>query len=84
MEVGYEFVDTLCLSLWIELEHSVYGPLLISFISCSFGSWVPADKVKEEVDEEMPDATNVKEEKPDSLVRERAVGAGMHFQCFCS
>ena len=38
---------------------------------------MPADKVKEETEEEMPDArVEVKEEKPDSLARERAVGSG--------
>lgn len=35
-----------------------------------------ADKVKEEADEEMPDAPEVKQEKEDSLVRERTVGTG--------
>ena len=35
-----------------------------------------ADKVKEEVDEEMPDAAEVKQEELDSMVRERTVGQG--------
>ena len=35
-----------------------------------------AGKAKEEVDEEMPDAAEVKEEQQDSMVRERTVGQG--------
>lgn len=38
---------------------------------------MPADKAKEEVKEEIPEAVMVKqEEKPESMVRERAVGSG--------
>lgn len=50
-------------------------------VACSFGNWVPADKVKEEADEAMPDAVEVKEEKPESMVREQAVGTGRAFLC---
>ena len=55
-------------------------------VPCRLGSWVPADKVKEEqpVDEDMPDAPPVKpevkphqsQEAPESLVREKTVGVG--------
>ena len=41
---------------------------------------MPADKVEEEqVDEEMPDAAEVKQEQQASMVRERTVGQGNPF-----
>ncbi len=40
---------------------------------------MPADKVKEEVDVEMPDADEIKQEVQDSMARERTVGRGKAF-----
>ena len=71
----------------LQFEINVWEVIDSDGVPCRLGSWVPADKVKEEppVDEDMLDAPpEVKpvvkphkpQEAPESLVREKTVGVG--------